>query len=67
MNAQRREAQAPTFPSEKRIYVHSLSLRLTDELYRQLRRFVIGHEDRTGQRLTHQAVIEAALADYLNR
>jgi hypothetical protein len=40
MNAQRREAQAPTIlrSSEKRIYVHSLSLRLTDELYRQLRR-----------------------------
>lgn len=54
-------------PLEKRAYVHTLSLRLTGEQYRQLRRFVTGHEDRTGQRITHQAVLEAALADYLDK
>jgi hypothetical protein len=47
--------------------VHILSLRLTSEQYRRLRRFVTGHEDRTGQRITHQAVLEAALGDYLDR
>lgn len=52
---------------EKRAYVHTLSLRLTSEQYRRLRRFVTTHEDRTNQRITHQAVLEAALADYLDR
>jgi hypothetical protein len=54
-------------PLERRVYTHTLSLRLTDEQYRQLRRFVTGHENRTGQRITHQAVLEAALANYLSR
>ena len=53
--------------SEKRAYVHTLSLRLTGEQYRRLRKFVTTHEDRTDQRITHQAVLEAALADYLDR
>ena len=52
---------------DKRAYVHMLSLRLTGEQYRRLRRFVTGHEDRTGQRITHQAVLETALGDYLER
>lgn len=52
---------------DKRAYVHTLSLRLTGEQYRQLRRFVTSHEDRTGQRITHQAVLEAALAEYISR
>ncbi len=52
---------------EKRAYVHTLSLRLTGEQYRRLRRFVTGHEDRTGQRITHPAVLEAALAEYLDK
>jgi hypothetical protein len=52
---------------EKRAYVHTLSLRLTGEQYRRLRRFVTTHEDRTDQRITHQAVLEAALAEYLDR
>ena len=53
--------------SERNAYVHMLSLRLTGEQYRQLRRFVTGHEERTDQRITHQAVLEAALGDYLDR
>ncbi len=48
-------------------YAHTLSLRLTAEQYRRLRRHVAGVEDRTGRRLTHQAVIEAALGEYLDR
>jgi hypothetical protein len=52
---------------EKRAYVHTLSLRLTSEQYRRLRKFVTTHEDRTDQRITHQAVLEAALGDYLDR
>jgi hypothetical protein len=52
---------------DKRAYVHTLSLRLTSEQYRRLRRFVTTHENRTDQRITHQAVLEAALAEYLDR
>jgi hypothetical protein len=54
-------------PSDRDAYVHMLSLRLTGEQYRQLRRFVTGHEERTERRITHQAVLEAALGDYLDR
>jgi hypothetical protein len=52
---------------DKRAYVHTLSLRLTGEQYRRLRRYVTAHEDRTGQRITHQAVLETALGEYLDR
>ena len=69
MKARTRETQAAAAPQslEMRTYTHTLSLRLTGEQYRRLRRFVTGHEDRTGQRITHQAVLEAALTDYLDR
>ena len=62
-----RKTEASVLPlsPDRRAYTHTLSLRLTDDQYRRLRRYVIGHEDRTGQRMTHQAVLEAALADYL--
>ena len=48
-------------------YAHTLSLRLTADQYRRLRRFVAAEEDRTGRRITHQAIIEEALADWLER
>jgi hypothetical protein len=69
MRVRTRETQAAAGLQslEKHAYVHTLSLRLTGEQYRRLRRFVTGHEDRTGQRITHQAVLEAALGDYLDR
>jgi hypothetical protein len=52
---------------ERAAYVHTLSLRLTNEQYRRLRRFVTDYENRTERRLTHQAVLEAALVNYLNQ
>ena len=52
---------------DTRAYSHTLSLRLTGEQYRQLRRFVTRHEERTEQRITHQAVLEAAVDRYLDR
>lgn len=61
----RKTAIVRSLSRDTRAYTHTLSLRLTDDQYRQLRRFVTGHEDRTGQRITHQAVLEAALAAYL--
>lgn len=52
---------------EKPAYVHTLSLRLTTNQYRRLRRFVMDQEDKLGHRLTHQAVLEAALYEFLER
>jgi hypothetical protein len=46
-------------------YAHTLSLRLTADQYRRLRRYVADQEEKTGKRATHQAIIEAALEDYL--
>jgi hypothetical protein len=46
-------------------YAHTLSLRLTSNQYRRLRRYVADQEDRTGKRATHQAIIETALDEYL--
>jgi hypothetical protein len=46
---------------------HTLSLRLTAEQYRRLRRFVAAEEDRTGRRVTHQSIIESALDEYLSK
>jgi hypothetical protein len=63
-----REDKAATGPMalEQRAYIHTLSLRLTAEQYRSLRRFVTRHEDSTARRITHQAVLEAALKEYLD-
>jgi hypothetical protein len=52
---------------KKRREGHGLSMYLNDVLYGQLRRFVVSHEVQTGQRLTHQAILEIALAEYLER
>lgn len=52
---------------DKRAYVHTLSLRLTNNQYRQLRRFVAQYEDQLGQRITHQSVLENALKEFLDR
>ena len=62
-----RGAEQPPATAAGKGYAHTLSLRLTAEQYRRLRRHVAGVEDRTGRRLTHQAVIEAALGEYLDR
>ena len=48
-------------------YSHTLSFRLTSDGYRRLRRFVAEQEAQSGKRTTHQAVIEEALDDYLNK
>ncbi len=52
---------------KKRGEFRALSVRLDSVLYRRLRRFVTNHEDRTSQRVTHQAILEIALAEYLER
>jgi hypothetical protein len=52
---------------KKRAELRALSVRLDGAQYRRLRRFVTNHEDRTSQRITHQAILEIALAEYLER
>jgi hypothetical protein len=58
---------APAPAQELKAYAHTLSLRMTADEYRRLRRYVAAEEDRTGQRTTHQAVIMAALAEWLDK
>jgi hypothetical protein len=58
-------AAAAPVGTEPKGYAHTLSYRMTDAEYRQLRRFVADYEDRTGKRLTHQSVINAALTQWL--
>jgi hypothetical protein len=38
---------------------------MTADQYRQLRRFVADQEEKTGKRITHQAIIEAAVMQWL--
>jgi hypothetical protein len=48
-------------------YAHTLSLRLTAEQYRRLRRYVADQEEKTGRRITHQSFIEAAIEERLTK
>jgi len=57
---------APVIPGPKN-YAHTLSLRLTAEQYRRLRRYAARVEDEGQGRVTHQSVIETALGEYLDR
>ncbi len=63
------DALAPAAPPDggSKGYAHTLSLRLTADQYRRLRRFVADQEDKTGKRATHQAIIETALDEYLTK
>jgi hypothetical protein len=53
-------------PSPHR-YAHTLSLRMTADGYRRLRRYVANVEERTEKRITHQAIIETAIDEYLTK
>lgn len=52
---------------EGRAYAHTLSMRMSAEQYRRLRLFVVRYEDRTGRKITHQALMEKAVSEYLDR
>lgn len=58
---------APVGATSPKNYAHTLSLRLTAEQYRRLRRYVARIEDEGHGRVTHQSVIETALGEYLDR
>lgn len=53
--------------TKMKAYAHTLSLRLTSEQYVRLRGYVIDQETKTGQRFSHQSIIEAALVEWLDR
>ena len=61
------QAAAPAGAISAKNYAHTLSLRLTAEQYRRLRRYVARREDEGHGRVTHQSVIETALSEYLER
>ncbi len=46
-------------------YAHTLSLRLSAEDYRGLRRYVADQEEKTGKRTTHQSLLEGLLRSFL--
>jgi hypothetical protein len=52
---------------DAKTYAHTLSLRLTAEQYRRLRRYVARQEESTLRRMTHQGIIETALTEFLDR
>jgi hypothetical protein len=45
----------------------TLSYRMSPEQYRRLRQYVRDVEAQTGKRITHQAVIDEAVEDFLKR
>lgn len=51
--------------SGNKAHAHTLSLRLTSEAYRDLRRYVAAQEEKTGKRISHQALIEGLLLGFL--
>jgi hypothetical protein len=57
----------PNEPKGRPEYAHTLTFRLTAQQYRRLRRFVTAHEERTDHKLAHQAVLQAALLDYIQQ
>jgi hypothetical protein len=63
--APREEAAAAGEGAASKGYSHTLSYRMTADQYRQLRRFVADQEEKTGKRITHQAIIEAAVMQWL--
>ena len=61
------QSTAPAGAISAKNYAHTLSLRLTAEQYRRLRRYVAKVEDEGHGRVTHQGVIEMALSEFLQR
>jgi hypothetical protein len=53
--------------TDRRNEYRTLSLRLTQEQYRRLRRFIIKHEIETGELMSQQDLISAALTAYLDQ
>jgi hypothetical protein len=62
-----RQAQNPDIHLGENPRLHCLSLRLSSEQYRRLRRFVTSFEDQTGQVRMQQAILKAAIEDYFDR
>jgi len=61
------QSAAPAGATSAKNYAHTLSLRLTAEQYRRLRRYTAKMEDEGHGRVTHQSVIETALGEYLDQ
>jgi hypothetical protein len=46
---------------------HVTTVRLDDDEYRRLRKYISLHEAKTGERLTHQNLFKTALFDHLTK
>ncbi len=53
--------------ADRRNEFRGLSLRLTPEQHRRLRRFIIRHEIETGELMSQQDLISTALTAYLDQ
>jgi hypothetical protein len=62
-----RQTKNPGIQATEKTALLTLSVRLSSEQYRRLRRFVRSFEDQTGQLRMQQVVLDAALAECLNR
>jgi len=58
---------SPAAADDRAPYAHTLSMRLTMDQYRRLRRWAAAEEERTGRRITHQAVVGVAVAEFLEK
>ncbi len=58
-----RKAKARTNDRE----IRSLSVRVDYEEYRRLKQFLDDHHDQSGQKISHQEVLEIALLEYLEQ
>ncbi len=47
--------------------IRSLSVRLDHQQYSRLRQFLEEYQDQTGQKASHQAVLQIALLEYLEQ
>jgi hypothetical protein len=47
--------------------IHVMTIRVPAERYRRLRQFAIKQEQKSGERITHQAIMDTALVEYLDR
>ena len=65
----RRTTQKTTAPPQKgeAEELHTTTVRLNGERYRSLRLYITTHEQRTGERVTHQKFFERAMDEYLSK
>jgi hypothetical protein len=60
-------SKAKAAPAKANGKHHVTTVRLDDDEYRRLRKYIALHEARTGERLTHQNLFKDALFEHLTK